>query len=208
MRVPEGYKLVPDEPTVEMLAEIQLVESFTHQAMTARYQAMLKAAPVPQQAKESPAPCAHEWCDDGQFLMICTACGTEKDFNEVLQRAYELGGTDGGSYDLEADEIVELVELFAKSDPGGAEIERKFRLAAEGGWREANRVITMQRERLDKLELALKFYADGDHLLLADSDAWDTCSGEPINFLHDEAGTASVEDGSIAKAALSFTKEG
>ena len=49
---------------------------------------------------------------------------------------------------------------------------------------------------------ALKFYANGDHLLLADPDAWDTCSGEPINFLHDDAGTASFEDGSIAKAAL------
>ena len=49
---------------------------------------------------------------------------------------------------------------------------------------------------------ALEFYANGDHLLLADPDAWDTCSGEPVNFLHDEAGTASVEDGSIAKQAL------
>jgi hypothetical protein len=49
---------------------------------------------------------------------------------------------------------------------------------------------------------ALKYYANGDHLLLADPDAWDTCSGEPLNFLHDDAGTASVEDGSIAKAAL------
>ncbi|MDG9928516.1 MULTISPECIES: hypothetical protein [unclassified Pseudomonas] len=49
---------------------------------------------------------------------------------------------------------------------------------------------------------ALEFYAQGNHLLLADPDAWDTCSGEPLNFLHDEAGTASVEDGSIAKAAL------
>lgn len=49
---------------------------------------------------------------------------------------------------------------------------------------------------------ALKFYADGDHFLLADPDAWDTCSGEPINFQHDDAGTASVEDGSIAKNAL------
>lgn len=52
------------------------------------------------------------------------------------------------------------------------------------------------------LEAALKFYADGDHLMLADAYAWDACSGESINFLHDEAGTASVEDGSIAKAAL------
>lgn len=58
------------------------------------------------------------------------------------------------------------------------------------------------QQRLTAVEQGLKFYADGDHLLLADADAWDTCSGEPVNFLHDEAGTASVEDGSIAKAAL------
>lgn len=49
---------------------------------------------------------------------------------------------------------------------------------------------------------ALEYYANGDHLLLADPDAWDTCSGEPMNFLHDAAGTASVEDGSVAKQAL------
>ena len=62
--------------------------------------------------------------------------------------------------------------------------------------------LTVAEQREVALEAALKFYADGDHLLLADADAWDTCSGEPVNFLHDEAGTASVEDGSIAKAAL------
>lgn len=62
--------------------------------------------------------------------------------------------------------------------------------------------LTAADERADRLEQALRFYADGDHLLLADPDAWDTCSGEPVNFLHDDAGTASVEDGSIAKAAL------
>ncbi|MFL1558628.1 hypothetical protein [Pseudomonas sp. O11] len=62
--------------------------------------------------------------------------------------------------------------------------------------------LTAADERADRLEQALKFYADGDHLLLADPDVWDTCSGEPVNFLHDDAGTASVEDGSIAKAAL------
>lgn len=64
------------------------------------------------------------------------------------------------------------------------------------------------QQRLTVAELALKFYADGDHLLLADADAWDTCSGEPCNFLHDDAGTASVEDGSIAKAALKPDAEG
>lgn len=68
--------------------------------------------------------------------------------------------------------------------------------------------LTVAEQRNVALEAALKFYADGDHLLLADADAWDTCSGEPINFLHDEAGTASVEDGSIAKAALKPAAEG
>lgn len=33
--------------------------------------------------------------------------------------------------------------------------ERKFRLAAEGGWREANRVIAMQRAKLDEQEAEL-----------------------------------------------------
>ncbi|WP_263147771.1 hypothetical protein [Pseudomonas sp. RIT-PI-AD] len=47
----------------------------------------------------------------------------------------------------------------------------------------------------------LEYYAKGHHLVLFDS-SWDTCSGEPANWLHDEAGTASVEDGSVAKAAL------
>lgn len=49
---------------------------------------------------------------------------------------------------------------------------------------------------------ALKFYADKDHLMIADHDAWDTVSGEPENYLCDDAGTATVEDGSVARAAL------
>lgn len=49
---------------------------------------------------------------------------------------------------------------------------------------------------------ALKFYADKNHLMIAAPDAWDTVSGEPENLLCDDAGTATVEDGSIARAAL------
>ena len=43
----QEWKLVPVEPTGEMLSEIHLLESFTGQALTARYKAMLAAAPVP-----------------------------------------------------------------------------------------------------------------------------------------------------------------
>lgn len=63
-------------------------------------------------------------------------------------------------------------------------------------------------DEVRRLREALEFYANGDHLLLADPDEWDTCSGEPVNWLHDEAGTASVEDGSVAKAALAAHKTG
>ena len=75
-------------------------------------------------------------------------------------------------------------------------------------WDEARRQAkpdtaqTAPQPELSGLVEALVYYANGDHMLLADPDAWDTCSGEPLNFLHDEAGTASVEDGTIAKAAL------
>ena len=49
---------------------------------------------------------------------------------------------------------------------------------------------------------ALRFYARQEHMVLADPTAWDTVSGEPQNFWCDEAGTATVEDGSIAAFAL------
>lgn len=42
---PEGYVLVPVEPTVEMLSEIQLVEHFTGNALRTRYAAMIAARP-------------------------------------------------------------------------------------------------------------------------------------------------------------------
>ena len=51
--VPEGGKLVPVEPTSDMLDEIHLDVSFSHRAMTVRYGAMLDAAPeAPGQEKD------------------------------------------------------------------------------------------------------------------------------------------------------------
>jgi hypothetical protein len=55
---------------------------------------------------------------------------------------------------------------------------------------------------LERLRQALKFYADGDHFTKHQPDVWDTVSGEPANFWEDENATATVEDGSVAKAAL------
>lgn len=53
---------------------------------------------------------------------------------------------------------------------------------------------------------ALQFYADGNHFNISgDPSAWDTTSGEPTNFWCDEAGTATMEDGTVAKMALAGT---
>ena len=49
---------------------------------------------------------------------------------------------------------------------------------------------------------ALQWYADGLHFDKASPDAWDTVSGEPQNWWCDEAGTATIEDGSIAAMTL------
>ena len=55
---------------------------------------------------------------------------------------------------------------------------------------------------VESLRKALQFYADKDHFNIADEGAWDTVSGEPQNYWCDEEGTATVEDGTIARLAL------
>lgn len=63
------------------------------------------------------------------------------------------------------------------------------------------RILNEAQHRIEILESALRFYARGNHAML-DKDAWDTVSGEPQNYWCDEAGTATVEDGRIAKNFL------
>ena len=65
--------------------------------------------------------------------------------------------------------------------------------------------LLLMREAADEIEnlrAALQWYADGLHFDKASPDAWDTVSGEPQNWWCDEAGTATVEDGSIAAMVL------
>ena len=59
--------------------------------------------------------------------------------------------------------------------------------------------VVQQRDELLK---ALTFYAEGNHFIQHDPEAWDTVIGEPQNFREDEANTATVEDGSVARAAI------
>ena len=63
------------------------------------------------------------------------------------------------------------------------------------------------RKDAERMREALMFYAEGDHFTF-DRDAWDTVSDEPQNYWCDEAGTATVEDGTIAKLALDAAMKG
>jgi hypothetical protein len=86
--------------------------------------------------------------------------------------------------------------LHAKSDIAAelafrdAEIDRRTRERDEA------------RAERDALAKALAFYATQEHFILSDDTMWDTVSGEPPNWWCDGAGTATVEDGSIARLVL------
>jgi homoaconitase/3-isopropylmalate dehydratase large subunit len=67
--------------------------------------------------------------------------------------------------------------------------------------------IERLRKDAEQMREALMFYAEGDHFTF-DRDAWDTVSDEPQNYWCDEAGTATVEDGTIAKLALDAAMKG
>lgn len=63
------------------------------------------------------------------------------------------------------------------------------------------------RKNADRMREALTFYAQGEHFHF-DRAAWDTVSGEPQNYWCDEEGTATVEDGTIAKLAIDAATKG
>ncbi|WP_312903574.1 hypothetical protein [Stutzerimonas nitrititolerans] len=178
----------------------------------------------PAQTEQQPAtPCDHQWTDDGLHLLVCTSCGAQEDHDPGWQDM-ATAPRDGTLVQL----LVEFDEHATEDTDGPAPTigannydndgEDRWQFAGwcwshdhftEGhgtpvGWLPIAAPIaqTAPQPEQSGLVTALEYYANGDHLLLADPDEWDTCSGEPANFLHDEAGTASVEDGSIAKVAL------
>ncbi len=60
---------------------------------------------------------------------------------------------------------------------------------------------------VQRLREALKFYADRDHFAEDIGSDWDTVSGEPANVLWHDSEAWFVEDGSIARAALTERSE-
>ena len=99
-------------------------------------------------------------------------------------------------YGLAADRIEELVAEREFDQRNAAASQRESAMLLDK--------CEALAARFEAMREALKFYADGDHFIVADEDAWDTVSGEPQNLWEDESNTATVEDGSIAKHALAL----
>lgn len=124
---------------------------------------------------------------------------------DPLNIAGEAGATEAGHVTARVPNItakqaadVSMALCEALVDAG-----REFGILIIGEATEAD-----QGEREIGLRKALQFYADGNHFVRHDSSVWDTVSGEPANFYEDEANTATVEDGSIARAALATQPNG
>jgi hypothetical protein len=95
-----------------------------------------------------------------------------------------------------AEKALEALDAGIKISPE-SNLHDRFRAAL---------AVQPQAERegpsIEDLTAGLQFYAKRFHFDMSDDSAWDTVSGEPQNFWCDEAGTATVEDGSVARAVL------
>lgn len=90
--------------------------------------------------------------------------------------------------------------MVHQATPNGRNFYYEGQHGAEDSEDTAQR-LALVAER-DSLRAALKWYAQGNHFAMAVQDAWDTVSGEPQNWWSDEAGTAMVEDGTMARLVL------
>jgi len=108
--------------------------------------------------------------------------------SEVLSHITALEAENERLKDLADSEGSRAVEYLRRARNVEAEVERL-------------------RKNADRMREALTFYAQGEHFHF-DRAAWDTVSGEPQNYWCDEEGTATVEDGTIAKLAIDAEMKG
>ncbi|WP_398498152.1 hypothetical protein [Variovorax sp.] len=97
---------------------------------------------------------------------------------------------------------VETVIACLGDDAAALRSENSGSEVAENMERAADLIAALANPMAVQAAEALTFYAQGHHFIQHDPTAWDTVSGEPQNFFEDEANTATVEDGSIARIAL------
>jgi hypothetical protein len=141
------------------------------------------------------------------WLVIGEDCPSGVRFTDLFGVTWSEDKIDDNSIGYVREDLAARVQPAADST-GLAEslLAMIGRISTALGFSEEERsVANGDEEILDRLsgwKDALQFYAEQRHFAIADEDAWDTVSGEPQNFWCDEAGTATVEDGSVAKAAL------
>ncbi|MBA5706197.1 hypothetical protein DT037_03800 [Pseudomonas fulva] len=85
--------------------------------------------------------------------------------------------------------------------------EEAERDAAETGLPIVGLGLITDAAEVEQLRAALKFYADRDRFAEDIGTDWDSVSGEPANILWHEHEAWFLEDGSIARAALSGRSE-
>lgn len=109
-----------------------------------------------------------------------------------VEAAFEQGRRQSPLCSLTLQPVITWLENVCDPQEAAKELQLIAKKMDGGSW---------ALERL-ALRAALAFYAEGNHFVRHNELAWDTVSGEPANLWEDDSNTATVEDGSIALAAL------
>jgi len=123
---------------------------------------------------------------------------------EVERLRVEHEGPD--SWGANAKHLLARCPYTVRQRPGGGPEDIKSSLVVT--FMGMQQDLAAERRKVEALREALRFYAQREHFALSDANAWDTVSGEPQNYWCDDAGTATVEDGATARAALASTEGG
>lgn len=121
MKTPDGWKLVPIEPTEEMLAVVNIADQDAYNS----YISMVEAAPTPPAQEDEPVAVIDE-SDEGKFAELLL----EGTFLKMGTKLYTR--PDNSGLRKAAEEALETLEDYHASETTIAETIKKLRAALEG----------------------------------------------------------------------------
>ncbi|MFJ2455408.1 hypothetical protein ACIOWK_27350 [Pseudomonas protegens] len=128
------------------------------------------------------------------------------DWRHVVETEFDdaqyVGVADFDRVTAERDALQRLLNAADQKDDD-LSFQLNDRKASRYDWLQAAKAA---EKRVEVLEQALRFYADGEHYHF-ESGNWDTVSGEPLNILWCGDEPDFIEDGTVARAALSASAE-